>query len=341
MSRHSLKKLSDQVIVITGATSGIGLATARLAARKGARLVLVGRSEEDLVSLAQELREKGSTCVHAVADVSRFNEVEAVAERATREFGFFDTWINNAAVSLYGKLLETPIEEERRLFDVNYWGYVYGCRVAGRRLAQSGGAIVNIGSIVSERAIPLQGQYSASKHAIKAYTDALRMELGKDGSPVSVTLIKPASIQTPFTEHARNHLGAKAKLPPPLYDPQVVARAILYCAEHPRREIVVGGAGLGFVLLQRLMPGLGDRLLQGMLFRQQKEEGTPPADEAENLFVQHAREGEEHGLSPGRIRRRSLYTDLALRPTAAVAIAGAGALGTLLLMQRRRARDAA
>ena len=205
-----LKPIREQVIVVTGASSGIGLATAREAARQGARVVLAARDETALQRIVAEIRAEGGEAVYCVADVANHQEVHAIADVALQAFGGFDTWVNNAAVSIYGRIDEVPLEDARRLFDTNYWGMVHGCHAALPHLRMHGGALINVGSIVSDRAIPLQGHYSASKHAVKGFTDALRMELEHDGAPVSVSLVKPASIDTPFTEHARNLMDARA-----------------------------------------------------------------------------------------------------------------------------------
>jgi NAD(P)-dependent dehydrogenase (short-subunit alcohol dehydrogenase family) len=231
-----LKNLSDQTVVITGASSGTGMATARLAARRGARVVLAARGAHGLRDAGDAIRADGGEVACVVADVAQEGDVRRIAEVALDRFGGVDTWVNNAGVSVYGRLEDVPIEDQRRVFETNYWGTVYGCRVALEHLRQRGGALINVGSILSERAFPLQGAYSASKHAIKGFTDALRMELMHDGAPVSVTLIKPAAIDTPYIYHARNYLPMRPQNPPPLYAPEVVARAILHAAEHPARE---------------------------------------------------------------------------------------------------------
>jgi NAD(P)-dependent dehydrogenase (short-subunit alcohol dehydrogenase family) len=194
--KPKLKALADQVIVITGASSGIGLATARLAAERGARLVLASRNEEDLRRACDEIRAKGGRATFVVADVAVPQAVDRIAATAIDEFGGFDTWVNNAGVSIYGKLTEIPLADKRRLFDTNFWGVVHGCRSAVRHLRERGGAIINIGSIVSDRAVPLQSIYSASKHAVQGYTDGLRMELEHEKLPISVTLVKPSAIDT-------------------------------------------------------------------------------------------------------------------------------------------------
>src|SRR4051794_29374648 len=258
--RHSmrvhLKPVEDQIIVITGATSGIGLATAKMAARRGARLVLVGRDEKALRDIETEIRRDGGEAIFVVADVADEEAMMAVAETALREFGGFDTWVNNAGVSIYGKVEETSMEDHHRVFDTNYWGVVIGSRIAATHLRRHGGALINIGSVLSDRAIPLQTAYCASKHAVKGFTDGLRMELEADGAPVSVTLIKPGAIDTMFEEHARSLTGSEPFNPPPPYAPEVVARAILHAAGHPVRDLVVGSMGKLMSLSEKLAPRL-------------------------------------------------------------------------------------
>ena len=198
-----LKPLSDQVIVITGASSGIGLATAEMAADAGARVILSSRNEEDLLDAVNRIRQNGGRAFHIVADVADPEAVEAIAALAIEQFGALDTWVNNAGVGMYGKLTETPLRDKRRLFDVDFWGVVHGCRTAVRHLRAGGGAIINVGSVASDRAAPLVGIYSAAKHAVKGYTDALRMELEHDGLPISVSLVKPR----PSTRRSSNTPG--------------------------------------------------------------------------------------------------------------------------------------
>lgn len=175
--KPNLKPLRDQVIVITGAGSGIGAATARMAASRGAKVVLAGRQEEALQQVAQEIGQDGGTAICVAADVGVQDDHDRILAQAVERFGRVDTWVNNAGVSIYGTLEEVPIEDQRKLFETDYWGVVYGSLTAVRHMKSSGGAIINVGSEVSDRAVPLQGAYSAAKHAVKGYTDALRMEL--------------------------------------------------------------------------------------------------------------------------------------------------------------------
>lgn len=185
----------------------------------------------------------GAKVAICTADVASEEDVEKIAQTAIDTFGGFDSWVNDAAAAVYGRMDEISMEDHRRVFDVNYFGVLKGSLVAARHLRGRGGAIINIGSVLSDQAMILQGPYSASKHAVKAATDTLRMEFQWDGAPVSVTLIKPAAMHTPYPEHARNYMDLPARLPPILYDPRLVAEAILFAAEHPRRQLYVGGSG--------------------------------------------------------------------------------------------------
>jgi NADP-dependent 3-hydroxy acid dehydrogenase YdfG len=209
----SLKSLKDQTIVITGASSGVGLTTARMAAKEGAKLVLAARSEEALRQLETEINSSGGQALAVVADVGNESDVRKIADAAISRFGGFDTWVNNAGVSIYGTIEQVSTEDNRRLFETNFWGVVYGSRIALETLRSRGGALINLGSTLSDRAIPLQGMYSASKFAVRAFTDALRMEIEEAGLPVSVTLIKPAGMNTPYIEHAKNYLDTEPTLP--------------------------------------------------------------------------------------------------------------------------------
>src|SRR5579871_1094272 len=328
--RIHLKRLSDQVIVITGASSGIGLVTARKAARNGARMVLAARSGEELQRLADELTIKGCEALVVVADVGKQEDVKRIADEAIRRFGRFDTWINNAGVSIFGHLMEVPIEDARRLFETNFWGVVYGSLIAVEHLRPRGGALINLGSVVSDRAFPLQGMYSASKAAVKGFTDALRVELEAEHAPISVTLIKPTSIATPFPYHAANYLSVEPTLPPPVYAPETVADAILAAAVHPEREVAVGGASKAMSMGAAIAPRLMDWYQRMTSFTQQQS--SRPARRNRDSSLHHASHGlAERGVDDRHIFEHSAYTSARLRPVlTGVAIAAAGlALGGL------------
>lgn len=321
-----LKPVAEQVVVVTGASSGIGLATARLFAESGVRgLVLVARNEEALREIASELSRSGTRAVAVAADTGSRHDLERVARTAIETFGGFDTWVNDAAVALYGRLLETPIEDQRRLFEVNYWGMVNGSLIAARHLQAKGGAIVNVGSVLSERAMILQVQYSASKHAIKAFTDGLRMELERDGHPVSVTLIKPSAIGTPYPEHARNYMDDQPAVPPPVYDPRLVAKAIVFSAGNQKRELTVGFGGWMIGAMGTLAPRLTDTVMEATGYAAQTTDQPGRPGMKDNLY-RPRQDGEERSSLVGRPRQTSLFLEAQMHPLAtALVMAGIGA----------------
>jgi len=332
-----LKPLSDQVMVITGASSGIGLATARMAAARGARLVLVARSAQSLEHLTDEIRAGGGEATFVVADVSRQEEIRAAALHAIDRFGGFDTWVNDAGTGMYGKIEQTSIEDMRRLFETNFWGVVHGSLAAIAHLKGKGGALINIGSSESERALPLQGLYAASKHAVKAFTDALRMELEAEGAPISVTLIKPGAIDTPFTLNARNYLETQPKHVPPVYAPEAVARAIVHCAEHPVRDVFAGGGGMGVAAFGYYAPRLADRYMERYVIPG-SESGTPPRPRDHNGLMRPSDNLQERGNYAGHVIRSSLYTQASLHPALTGAVVAGAGLALRALLRGRSTR---
>jgi short-subunit dehydrogenase len=332
-----LKKLSDQVVVITGATSGIGLTTARRAAKRGARLVLVARNEDALKQLTFELSKKGCEAIYAVADVGIEEDVRRAAQAAIARFGGFDTWVNNAGISIFGRNEDVSLEDQKRLFQTNFWGVVHGSLVAVEHLKVHGGALINLGSEVSDRALPLQGMYSASKHAVKGFTDSLRVELEEEEAPVSVTLIKPAAMDTMFVEHAKNYLDVEPKLPAPIYAPELAADAILHAAEHVKRDIFVGGAAKFTSAGAHYAPGVMDSYMKRFMFRQQKS-GMPARDRSQNSLYAPGNDLQERHGHDGHVFESSLYTKAAIHPRIMFALmAGAGFAFMTLWRARQRA----
>lgn len=269
----SLKPLKEQVFVVTGASSGIGLATALAAGRQGAKVVLAARSADTLLKTVDEMLSGGAKAVCVAADVSVRHEVQKIADAALAHFGRIDTWVNDAGVSIYGRLDEVTEEDSRRLFDINFWGLVNGSLVALPYLKQNGGALINVGSEVSDAVVPLQGMYSASKHAVKGFTDALRVEIEEvDKAPVAITLIQPTAVDTPYPEHARNYMNKQPKLPTPQIEAEQVAEAILSAACQHQRYIKVGlGAKLN-TLVAKMAPALADKMSAKQAGRQQYDE---------------------------------------------------------------------
>jgi short-subunit dehydrogenase len=330
-----LKPINEQVMVITGASSGIGLTTARLAAKRGARLVLAARNQEALKQLVSEIQAEGHEAGYVAADVGNEDDVRNIARFARERFGGFDTWVNNAGIGIFAALFDGTTDDYRRLFETNFWGVVYGSLEATRHLKERGGALINIGSVASDRALPLQGMYSTSKYAVKGFTDALRMELQAANAPVSVTLIKPTSIDTPFPLHAKNYMDEEPTLPPPVYAPEEVAEAILHCAHTPERDVIVGSGGKLISVMGQHTPRLADKAIGTQAFIGQQKSGRPAHHEGEAL---HAPTFglQERGRYEGHVREASLYTKAALHPLAVgTLVAGAGLLIAALVNRGR------
>lgn len=347
MPSLQLKPLSEQVIVITGATSGIGLATVRMAAERGAALVVVARNEEALNALAEEIRGQGGRIEPVVADVADMAQVEKVSETAIAAFGGFDSWCNNAGVAIYGEMEDVPLEDQRRLFDVNYWGVVHGTLVAARHLKGKGGAIVNTGSVLSDRAMGLQGPYSAAKFAVKGVTEAFRTEFDAEGYPISLTLVKPGPIDTPYMEHARNLLGTTGtRNPPPAYHPRVAARAILYACETPVRDLVVGGGGWMVSAMGRFAPRLMDLIMSKIARTTQASDQPGRAERRDNLYEPKEDLAETSSLSGPPPRKTSFLLEAQMNPLGpaglligAVALLGGAAIGMYTLRRPKPVPD--
>lgn len=336
-----LKKLSEQVVVITGASSGIGLVTARMAAEKGAKLVIASRNGDALAQIVDEINAKGGQATYVVADVGIEADVQKIAQAAIDRFGGFDTWINNAGTGAFGKILDGDIEDYRRLYETNVWGVVYGSLTAARHFIARGtpSALITVGSSVGDRAVAYQGVYSSSKFAVKGFTEALRTELEADNAPISITLIKPAAINTPFPEHARNYFDEQPTLPPPVYAPDLVANAILHCAETPTRDMIVGSGGKTISDLGNNAPEIGDRLMETATFRSLQTQHGVPARNPEGALHAPTTGGQERGDYPGHTRETSFYTAAKLHPAITGALAAVAGVTLAALIANRKAPD--
>jgi NAD(P)-dependent dehydrogenase (short-subunit alcohol dehydrogenase family) len=336
--KHKLRRLSEQVMVITGASSGIGLVAARQAAAQGAAVVLAARNTEALEALAAEITDAGGRALAVTTDVGRLEDVERLAAAAVAEFGRFDTWVNNAGVSIYGMVDEVSVEDMRRMFDTNYWGVVYGSRAAlahYRHRTGFAGAIINVGSVFGDRATPVQSTYSSSKHAVHGWTDAMRMDMEAQHVPVSVTLLHPGRIDTPYNEHAHSYMKHQPAHRGRIYPPETVAEAILYAAAHSVRDLFIGGQVKIAVTSAALAPRLTDRVMERYMFWSQLADR--PSRPRSESGLHHPGYGlEERGTHAGHFRSRSYYLKAEKHPKLVAAVVGTAATALLLSAFRRR-----
>ena len=333
----NLKPIAEQVVVILGASSGIGRATALRFADRGAKVVVAARSEPGLQSLVAEIAARGGQGAYAVCDVVDFAQVENVADTAVRTFGRIDTWVNVAAVSVYARFEDTTPDEFRRVMEVSYLGQVHGALAALPCLRQAGGgALIGISSVESIVSLPLHSAYSASKHAVEGVLDGLRRDLLAEGAPISVTSVKPGTINTPFFNNARNKLDVKPKGPPPIYQPAVVADCVLYAAEHPVRDLFAGGGGRMMAVAQIFAPTLVDAAMARMGIASERTTEPQPGGAPGNLFAPRTDDNRAEGDFSTRARRFSLYTWLETHRWARLVALGGLVAGTTLLLARGR-----
>jgi short-subunit dehydrogenase len=328
--------LRDQVVVITGASQGIGRETALEMGRAGASVVLAARNEEALNQLALQVARIGGQAEVVPTDVADAAQVHALGQRAVERFGRIDTWVNDAAVSVYATVDAMQPEEIERVVRVNLLGQMFGSRVAVQHMKpRRSGTIVNIGSALSERAVPLQSAYVATKHGVQGFSEALRLELEHDDAGIEVVVILPSSINTPLFNFARSKLGVKPMPVPPVYEPCVVAQAICHAAEHGGREIVAGGWGKLLILAQRLSPSLLDRYMLQNGRAVQQQETTEPDDRHDNLFKPSTGPGSTTGDFGEGSKASSVYTSLfEFHPNAKRIAVGAALLTALTAFRR-------
>jgi short-subunit dehydrogenase len=335
----SLRPLDQQVVVITGASSGIGLVTARCAAQRGAKVVLAARNEQALQELAREIRRSGGQALPVVADVGRQQDVAAVAAAAVAEFGRFDTWVNNAGVSIFGEIPQVSVEDMHRVFDTVYWGVVYGCLEAVEHYRERGepGAIVNVGSLFGDRSTPIQSTYASAKHAVHGFTDALRVELEHEKDPVSVTLVHPGRIDTPYNEHAQAYVEAQPAHRGMIYPPEAVAEAVLGAAVRPVRDVYVGSQAKVVQLAGALTPRLVDKIMSWYMWPTQMDPHRASVPRDDSALWHAGYGGQERGSHVGWHRKGSWTVAATVHPVRAL-VGGAttAALGLLAPKLLRR-----
>jgi NAD(P)-dependent dehydrogenase (short-subunit alcohol dehydrogenase family) len=332
-----LKPVQEQVVVIVGSNSGIGRETALQFAERGAKVVIAGRSLPAITKLVNEIQSKGGEATAYTADVSQYEQMQALADYAVARYGRIDTWVHVAAVSIYAVFQETHPEEFRQLIEVNLIGQAFGAMAALPHLKRAGsGALIHIGSVESKRSFPFHSAYSASKHGMIGFIDALRVELMHDRTPISVTTILPAGINTPFFDKSLTRIGVQPRPSPPVYEPSLVAEAILYAAEHPVREIYVGGAGKMIERMHRLSPRLTDWLLSRFGYQPQRTDISKTDRAPHNLYEHIEGYDQAQGAFSDEARSISVYTGLELHPKLRWGLLGAVAGAGFVLLSRRK-----
>lgn len=289
--------MAEKVVVITGASAGVGRATARAFAARGARIGLIARNREALEATAAEVEARGGQAMIAIADVSDADAVERAAEAIEQAFGPIEVWINNAMASVLGPVKELTAEEFRRVTEVTYLGVVHGTQAALRRmLPRDAGVILQIGSTLAYRGIPLQAPYCAAKHAVQGFHDALRAELLHDGSGVEVCMINLPALNTPQFRWVRSHMPRKAQPFGTIFEPEVAARAIVWASEHPRRELNVGWGTTQAIVANAFAPGLLDHYLARIGYEGQQGDEPEEAGRPDNLFAPLPGDAGAHGV---------------------------------------------
>jgi NAD(P)-dependent dehydrogenase (short-subunit alcohol dehydrogenase family) len=280
-------KHRSRVVAITGASSGVGRATAREFARHGATVGLIARNHRALAACAEEIRSLGGRAVTLTADVAEADAVQAAAETLEREHGPIEIWVNNAMATVFGPVGEISAEEYRRVTEVTYLGVVYGSLSALRAMRpRERGVIVQVGSALAYRGIPLQSAYCACKHAIQGFTESLRCELLHEGSGVRVTMVQLPALNTPQFDVVRARVARHPRPVAPVYQPELAARAIVAAAGHPRRrEWWLGGSTAVTLIGNAIAPGIGDRYLARNGVQAQLAEEPIPPDRPDNLFA--------------------------------------------------------
>jgi NAD(P)-dependent dehydrogenase (short-subunit alcohol dehydrogenase family) len=324
------KPLAEQVVVVTGASSGLGRAVARLAGARGANVVVTARGTDGLDACAREVEQLGGAVLVVPADCTVQDEVAQVVEQALDRFGRIDTYVANAMVTVYAEVDELEPDELRRVLDVNFFGQVHGYRSALPHLRASHGTFVSVNSALAYRGIPLQAAYCASKAALRAFFESARVEERKRSSGVDVSVVLPGAINTPQFDRDRQKLGLQPQPVPPIYQPEPFAEAVLHCAEHPVRELPIGWGAQKLLWGQKLSPRLGDLMLLRTGWKSQTTGDPKPVDSPDNLFAPLAGDPGAHGRFDAKSRASTAWTSVRLRRwLVGAAVAGAAAAPTV------------
>ena len=317
------------VVVVTGASAGVGRAIVREFAKTGARVGMLSRNGERLAKAREEARELGGDALPVVTDVADHDQVEAAAERIERELGPIDVWVNNAMTTVFAPVVEVRPDEYQRATEVTYLGTVYGTLAALRRMRpRNHGAIVQVGSALAYRAIPLQAPYCAAKHAVRGFTDSLRSELMAENSSIKLTMVQLPGLNTPQFSWCRTRLPNHPQPVPPVYQPEVAARAVVWAAHHNRREVIVGRMTLAAIWGNKLFPALGDWYLAKTGIKSQQMDVPVDRNRPSNLFETVPGDYAAHGIFDGHAVESSWQFELSKNRR--WALAGAALLGVAL-----------
>jgi NAD(P)-dependent dehydrogenase (short-subunit alcohol dehydrogenase family) len=329
-----------RVVVVTGASAGLGRAIARGFGARGAAVALLARGEEGLAAAEREIRDAGGRALALTVDVADAEAVEAAAERIERELGPIDIWVNNAMVSVFSPVREMRAEEYRRVTEVTYLGYVHGTLAALRRMfPRNEGVIVQVSSALAFRAIPLQSAYCAAKHAIKGFTESLRTELIHDDSGVQVTMVHMPALNTPQFDWVKSRLPRRPQPVPPIFQPEVGAEAVIYAALHPeRRDLKVGTSTLKAIWGNRAAPGLLDRYLARSGYDSQQTEEPELSGRGDNLWAPVAGDHGAHGRFDSRAHSRSPQLWLQEHRRVALLAAGLAGIAAAVAWRQRSSR---
>ena len=338
--RESSSRPAPEVVVVTGASAGVGRAAVRRFARDGARIGLLARGRAGLEGAKRDVEEAGGQALVLPTDVADDAQIEAAADAVERAFGPIDVWVNNAMASVFSPVREMTAEEFKRVTEVTYLGTVYGTLAALRRmLPRDRGHIVQVGSALAYRGIPLQAAYCGAKHAIQGFMDSLRTELLHDGSRVRVTMVQMPALNTPQFGWVKSRLPRKAQPVPPIFQPEVAAEAIHWAAHHDRREMFVGLPTVVAIVGNKVAPNVGDHYLAKTGFDSQQTDGPRPAGYRDNLWepVDAEKDHGAHGTFDARASDHSYQLQASMH-RGWLTLAGLGLAGLVWAMSNARGR---
>jgi NAD(P)-dependent dehydrogenase (short-subunit alcohol dehydrogenase family) len=306
------KPLKEQVIVVTGASNGLGRAVVRGAGARGAKVVLAARNEEALANGVREVEQAGSEALAVPTDVTELAQVRSLVERSLERFGRIDTFVANAMVTVYAEASDLEPDELRRVMDVNFFGVVHSFWASLPHLRETRGTFLHVSSALAYRGIPLQAAYCASKAAARTFLESARVELQKHADEVAVSLVLPGAIDTPQFDRGRQKIGYQPQPVPPIYEPEPFAAAVLHCCEHPIRELPIGWGAQKLLWGQKLSPRLGDRMLRRMGWKGQHTDDPKPLGSPDNLFATLPGDPGARGRFSDRSRKGTAWTSIRL-----------------------------